>query len=257
MDSVILFFSFFAGIGILQFYDSYRIWGPFSKYISIDFSFSVIEVSWLSICIIVLISGILNGHELALPLAYITYHLVFGGLGLHNALLASSFQDLALTTPKTSLILSSLLGPVLFISSIYFIVTHESLNPGLGVLEFIILNMWNFIFAFLSLACIYGLYRLLKHVGRKEFLKQIHHATNADKEITEIFGVIESIILNVGVTKKCDEHIYAFDITGTNESGLFIAEVHNQGADKEVIAAGIAYLDNGKTIELTHRAIDA
>lgn len=257
MDWVIVFLALFAGVGILQLLDSYKLWGPFSEYISIDLSISLIEFFWIIACIVVLIWLPLTSLEQSLPISYIAFHVLVGLFSGKAALQSESIEDVVRSIPVPVLVASTFVGLLFCGFSVYLLLAHQPINPDLSFLEFILLNKWK-VLGFVALCGLaLAAYVAFKNKGMKEFIAQIKSAIEENNDCQKVFGEVISVTLNSEVTQDAQEDVYAFNVVGKKVTGILVAEIRSVSSDNEEIIAGEIYLEDGEVVEVGNRKLRA
>lgn len=257
MDSVVIFLSLFVGIGVLQFIDGYKLWGPFSNYIRFDLSISIIESFWIIVCVVMLFMGVLTTLEMMLPISYIAYNIVIGFMTKESTLGSDSIEECVKSLSKPVLISITVFGAVFSIFSAVLLMLHEPLFPNVSFIDYLYIHMWKFIAALSTVVILLCCWAIFKRKAFDTFERQLVEAIKSNEDCIRIFGGIESVCFERELSQQLDANYYAFRVVGAEESGIVIGELEAINDEEESLVQGLAYLDNGEQIEIMRKGLEA
>ena len=257
MDNLLAYLVLTAALSTLQIWENYRLLFSGGNSVSIDWSFSLIEFSWVFVSIAVIYYGDLNVYELLVPVAFLLYNIYGWIVGYWHINETEVLESKVIYIPETYLWFS-LVFSVLLSSFTVFVITQVYLSRSEMLFQEYLLDNKIAIFWIIIIALLLkSVSQRFKSFANNEFNQQVINAIQNNEQCASYFGKILSVSVNNEITSRLDDNEFGFFVRGEKSRGFLVAGITTISSEEEFVYGGFISTENGEIIELTEQAVEA
>jgi len=257
LDNILAYIVLTAALSSLQVWDNYRLIFAGENPVSIDWSFSFIEFSWVFVSIAVIYYGTLGRYEILVPVAFVLYNVYGWIVGYWYVKETDVLESKILYVPDLYLWFSLAYSCCLAIFSVFVFANGYSYRSEVPIQTFFLANKMTLLWVVvLALILIVIIHRFKKTAGNI-LNDQVKIAIQKNDQCSDYFGRILSVSENREVTMKLENDVFGFFVRGSRSRGFLVAKINTINSEEEFICSGYISTEDGSIIELEEQILEA